>query len=787
MPLRAAPLLALLCLVVPPALASGPAPDDPTDGRVPVPRLAAEISVDGRLDEPVWLSAAVLRGFSQYLPSDGRPASDSTEVLAWYDATHLYIGIRAYEDHGEVRATLADRDRLSGEDYVTLVLDTFDDRREAYALTVNPFGAQSDGILRDAVRSAGSFGTTSVGGNYSIDTNPDFVFESKGRLAPFGYEIEVSVPFKSLRYQSALTQDWGFNVIRKTQHSGYVDTWMPVRQDAASFLAQSGRLSGLTDLRRGLVLDINPEITGSMAGGPGGDGWEYQPVDDQYGGNVRWGITNNLVLNGTVNPDFSQVEADVAQFQFDPRRAVFFPEKRPFFLDGSENFASPNPLIYTRQIVNPEGAMKVSGKAGGFTVGVLSAMDDRRTSLSGDDLRTFNAVRLRRDLKGQSTLGLVYTDQTDGGTWNRVAALDGRLVFRDLYSLSWQAAGSFTNLGDGTVAAPLWSVDFSALGRRYGIVAEATGIHGEFVSRTGFISQAGVVNAFIQPRYNFYGAEGAAVESFIGSVSLQGRWDYDRFTAGRIPNDPKLHLNGVVGFRGGWTVSAQLLYESFKYPPELYRDYFVELQDEAGLPVDTVAFTGTDRFTNRDVAFSIGTPRFSTFSGSLFFLYGRDENFFEWAPADILFLDIGIDWSPTDQVRVNLAYKHQEYFRFDDGSVVGIRRVPRIKLEYQVTRDFFVRLVSQYDANFRDALRDNSRTDDPILVRDPATGEFHRTGRQRVNRLRFDGLLSYRPTPGTVVFFGYGSTFDEPDTFRMSGMERLDDGFFVKLSYLFRV
>jgi len=773
--------MSLLVLLA--ALAAVPA--QPEDGQVPVPRLAADIMVDGMLDEPAWRQAALLRGFSQYLPADGRPAADSTEVLVWYGPTHIYVGVRAYEEHGEVHATLADRDRLSNEDYVTLVLDTFDDRRQAYALTVNPLGAQSDGILRDADRSTGHVGIATLGAGFAIDSNPDFVFESAGRLTPFGYEIEMAIPFKSLRYQPDLTQDWGFNVIRKVQHSGFVDTWMPVRQDAASFLSQSGRLVGLTDLRRGLVLDLNPEITGSVAGAPGQDGWDYGRINDQYGGNVRWGLTNNLVLNGTVNPDFSQVEADVAQLQFDPRQAVFFPEKRPFFLDGSEAFSSPYQLIYTRQIQNPEVAVKLSGKTGGFTVGAISAIDDRSTS-ADSSLRAFNALRLRRDLRGQSTIGLVYTDQMDGSAWNRVAAIDGRFVFRDSYVLTWQAGGSFTDDGAGIVMAPIWSTELSARGKRFWLDAWAYGIHPDFETRTGFVQQADFVDVLIRPRYNWYGSAGAFVESFVGSLNLTGRWDYRRFTSGKIPNDPKFHVNGSVGLRGGWRLGLQLLYESFKYPPALYGDYFVERHDASGAPVDTAAYVGTDRFTNRDVAISVSTPRFTTFSASLYAIYGRDENFEEWAPADILILNLAVNWSPTNQVRVDFAYQHQQYVRFDDKSIVRIRRVPRLKVEYQATKDLFFRVVAQYDANFRDALRDNSRTDDPILVR-TAGGEFVRTTASRTNRLRMDALFSYRPTPGTVVFFGYGSTFHEPDTFRFSGLDRRNDGFFVKLSYLFRV
>ncbi len=788
-------LLGTLAALPARAHSANPGSGDPAPSSVRIPRVPAEILVDGVLDEDVWRQAAFLTGFSVYVPVDGRPAVDSTHVYAWYGPTAIHFGIRAFETHGEVRATLADRDKIANDDYVLILLDPFDAQREAVVIGVNPLGAQADGILKDAPRATGGFGGGgSTGVAYAIDYNPDYVYQSKGRLTDFGFEVEVTVPFKSLRYQSSTTQDWGFNVLRKEQHSGWQSTWTPVSQANNSFLAQGGRLEGLTDLRRGIVLDLNPELTSSVPGRPGaapGEGWTYSGGSPEFGGNVRWGVTNNLVLNATVNPDFSQVEADVAQIQYDPRNAVFVPEKRPFFLDGSENFSTPGQLIYTRRIANPVGAAKLSGKIGNHTVGLLSAVDCAGlqcgfSDLGDASLRTFNVLRVRRDLSGQNTLGLTYTDLDAGSTWNRVASLDGRLVFGKIYSLEWQAAGSFTNDGGDTYSAPLWDLDFSASGREYGIRALVSGIHGKFRARSGFITRAGIVHALIQPRRTFYGEEGARFESITLSMNLDGTWDYDRFTRGTEPNDAKWHLNFNSNLRGGWQVGGQLLYESFKYPPELYEDYWVELH-ENGVPVDTVRYVGTDRFTNKDIDFSITTPRWKTFSGNVFLIYGRDENFFEWAPADIFMTNLTANWQPTDQVRVAFTYQHQQYIRFDDKSNVGLRRVPRLKLEYQATRALFLRLVAQYDANFVDALRDNSRTDDPILIRDPETGTFHRTSAMRSNRLRFDWLLSYRPTPGTVLFLGYGSTVREQDSFRFRSFDRLDDGFFLKLSYLFRV
>jgi len=752
-----------------------------------IPRIeGVDLVVDGVLDEAVWSQATVFAGFSDYLPVDGRFAQDSTVVLAWYSPTAIHFGIKAFETHGQVRATLADRDKISGDDNVQIVLDTYNDRRQAFLIAVNPFGQQADGMLRDS-DGGGRGGASSAA--YSVDLSPDFLFHSKGRLTDFGYEIEVVIPFKSIRFQNTLTQDWGFNIIRQVQHSGYSSTWTATKQNNASFMAQNGILPDLTDLRRGLVLDINPEVTGTM-NRPGGNGAEFDPeARDPFGVNVRWGITSNLTLNGTFNPDFSQVEADVAQISYDPRQAVFVPEKRPFFLDGIELFQSPANLIYTRRVANPLSAIKLTGKVGGTNIAALSAVDNLELHISDFEPGYLNAVRVRRDLSGQNTIGLVLTDKTNGDHWNRVGAIDGRMTFGGIYSMTYQAGMSFTeDVGSerGVVSAPMWQISTRASGRKYGGSFSGYGYHGNFNSEAGFINRTGISNWHFQPYRRWSGEQGAVVEMLQLGFSLDGTWDYDRFTAGNGPNDRKLHFNSAYSFKGGWSGTTSIFYESFKYPEYLYDGFHVQ-NHENGVPVDTTAYVGTDRLTNLGFWSNLTTPRLNNFSGNVMIVGGRDDNFDEWSPANIFFVTLGLNYNPTDQVRVNFSYTHQQYDRASDGSTVSLRRVPRLKAEYQVTPSLFVRVVGQYDSSFRDKLRDDSRTGDPILVYNPSTGEYRPTSQFRRNQFRFDWLVSYRPTPGTVMFVGYGNSSREPQTYRFKNLERLSDGFFLKLSYLFRV
>src|SRR5438132_1110453 len=489
------------------------------DGRttVAVPRLKeAAVSIDGVLGEPVWRSAAVLNGFSEYSPVDGRAADDSTEVLVWYSAHAIYFGIRAFEGHGAIHAALANRDHIANDDWVEILLDTFDDHRQALVFGVNPLGVQSDGTLTE----------TQGGSRDTVDLSADFVYQSQGRVTATGYEVEIRIPFESIRYQPQGTQQWGINVVRQVQHSGHRETWTAARLAAASFLAQSGTLTGLAELDRGLVLDVNPEVTAKTDGTPGGTGWTYSPVNAGLGGNLRWGVTNNLTLTATARPDFSQVESDAGQLVFDPRLALFFPEKRPFFLEGLEQFNTPFTLVYTRRLVQPVAAVKLTGKVSGFGVGLLSGVDDRAYSASGSDNPVYNIVRVRRDLGGQSLLGVVYTDKIDGPNYNRVAGANARIVFGETHTAAFQVVESFTRAAGAAVNAPLWYASLDRTGRTFGYTYSISGIAPDFVAASGFIARPGVANGGIDHRVTRYGRPGAPVESWAGDALVSGRRGY---------------------------------------------------------------------------------------------------------------------------------------------------------------------------------------------------------------------------------------------------------------------
>ena len=753
---------------------------------VAIPRIDADVTIDGVLDEQPWERAALLTGFSQYTPADGRPAEHRTEVLVWYSESAIHFGVRAHAAAGAVRASLANRDRIDADDGIDIFLNTFDDGRQASVFSVNPFGVQADGALVEGAGRQREAFSGLTGGRDATDLSPDFVFASKGRLTDYGYEVEIRIPFKSLRYQPRDRQDWGVNVIRRVQSSGHEDSWAPALRSGTTFLGQAGKLKGLEGLRSGLVLDLNPIVTAKADGVRRGGGWGYTSGAPEFGGNIRWGVTPNLTLNGTINPDFSQVEADAGQFVFDPRQALFFPEKRPFFLEGIEQFNTPNRLVYTRRIVSPLAAATLTGKVSGTTVAVLSAVDAAETSRTGVDNPVVNIARLQRDIGNGSRAGMVYTDRMDGPDFNRVVGGDARFLFRELYSLNVQLAGSFTERDGVLTRAPLYQAILERNGRNFGFQYTLNAIDEDFRAASGFISRTGIARVAADHRVSLFGKPGALLESWTGDLVVDGTWQHERFINGLSSQDRKLHLNNNFVLKGGWRAGGSVLIETFGFDDRLYADYALERPTADG-GVEYLPFAGTPRLANLDYVLTLNTPDFSTFSGSAFLLWGKDENFFEWSPADIVFARYNADWRPTDQLRIGAGYQLQSYRRRTDGSMVGVRRIPRLKVEYQLSRAIFLRWIGEYDSNEQDSLRDDSRTGLPIVVLNRATGEYERQPAFEDNRFRNDWLFSYQPTPGTVLFAGYGSTVSEPRNLRFNDLRRVTDGFFLKFSYLFRL
>ena len=753
-------LLALLLLVQDTTARSYPGTGAPS---VAIPRLEGTATVDGVLDEPVWGQAARLTGFSQFQPVDSRPAEEATEVRVWYAPDAIWFGIIAHDrDPGSVHATNANRDNLDSDDRVRIYLDTFDDRRRAYFFGVNPFGAQEDGVKTEGASSPGSI----MGG--SEDKTPDFIWQSKGRLTPEGYVVEIRVPFKSLRYNgTAGAQRWGIQIVRETRRTGYQDTWTDAHRANASFLVQSGRLVGIHDIRRGVVIEAQPTFTSAWNGqrDPGtGDFHRADPTSD-IGLNLRLGFTS-LTADGTWNPDFSQVEADAGQVTLNQRFALFFPERRQFFLEGIELFSTPNQLVYTRTVNDPQAGVKLTGKVGGTTVAYLGAVDRQQ----GPDALV-NVARARRDLGGNSYLGLTATDRTADQRYNRVISADVRYVFGGMYYFAPQLGLSATrdSAGAATRTSPIWQLELDRTGRSWGFNYKLVGIGDGFEAQDGFVNRNNDVSGHIFNRLTWYGGRGSFVESVNTFFGPSWIWDYAGFKLGDA-TEGGTSTTVTARLRGGWNVTSVLTTNFYEFDRARY----------AGFTHDTG--TGAVPFIPRNqydgghaLNGTIATPTWQTLDASATFEAGRTAIFNEASDGKYWSMQAGIDVRPRSSIRIGATLLYAKLSRVRDGSEFGRQIIPRLRAEFQPSRALFFRLVGQYVSARQAALEDAGGN--PITGGAPA-GES--------NDLRIDLLGSYQPSPGTVLFLGYGSGNTGARTLTFKDLTRQEDGFFLKLAYLFR-
>jgi hypothetical protein len=730
-----------------------------------VPRFEAAVEIDGRLDEEVWSRAARLDGFYQYFPVDGRPAEKQTEVRVWYSPRALHIGIIARTPNpGAIRATLAERDNIGSDDRVLIYLDTFDDRRRAYLFGVNPLGIQLDGV-----RTEGSGGGGPGGFGGETDFSPDFVFESRGQVTDSGYVVEMSIPFASLRYSSAAVQQWGIQVNRISAATGYEDTWTDARRAGASFLAQAGTMRGLRDMERGVVIEAQPFITATSDGVRDvvSDRFIRGDPDVSTGANLQLGFTN-LTIDATVNPDFSQVESDAGLVTQNERFAQFISEKRPFFLEGIELFSTPNQLVYTRRIADPIAGAKFTGKFGRYAVAHLSALDQR----PGRDALA-NITRVRRDVSRNSLVGVTLTDSELGGSYNRVAAADARIVFQRLYVAEAQLGASWTRDALGSRSDPIWHLELDRTGHTFGFNYSVNGIGEEFGSALGFVPRRGIANAGIRNRLSWYGERGALLERTTMFVSHEYSWLYEDFGRGsRLEGEDGVSLD--LNLRGGWSIDANLDREFFRLEPEEYAGFTVLVPGAAEPFVPPDEIDGLFGYS-----ISLESPTFSWISAEAEVQRAAVVIFDEAAEGVETELELDVNLRPTNDVRIGIDAVYSRLTRERDGSEFGRTIIPRLRVEYQITRALFVRAIGEYRSERQAALRDGV-TGYPLAIGgvaiEPEAGGF----------FRHEWLVSFEPTPGTVAFFGYISAHESPSATTVRGFRREADGLFLKLAYRFR-
>ena len=465
-----------------------------------------------------------------------------------------------------------------------------------------------------------------------------------------------------------------------------------------------------------------------------------------------------------MRPDFSQVEADATQVAADERFALFYPEKRPFFVEALDQFNVPNQLVYTRTIVQPDGAVKLTGKIGRADVAVLSAFDQRGITPNGDR-PLVDIVRLRQGIGEQSQVGLLYSDRVGGGRANRVVGADSKIVFGGIYFAQFQAVQSFTTLNGTSTSGPMWEALIDATNRAWGFHYNILGIHPDFRVDNGFVPRTGFVKPNIANRYTWYGRQGAVAERFNAFVSVNGLWRYDDFFHTQSVLEDAASAMMQLTLRGGWSVGATPRVASFAFDPVNYRNY--------------TRFIPSDRITAVTSSFSVATPQFQKFSASVGTNVGNDVDFLETSRVRRVDYNASLDPRPSERLRIGATYVSTSFARRATGEQSAFARIPRLKAEYQLARPLFVRVVSQYTATSREALVD-PRTGSTIML---ASGASRPSAS---NTLRSDVLLSYRPSPGTVFFVGYGGSLNEEDPLAFSRLRRTSDAFFVKGTYVLR-
>jgi hypothetical protein len=745
--------------------------------RVAVPRLeSADVRVDARLDEPEWRTAAVLTGFTNYEPVEGVRAVDDTEVRVFYTADALYFGIRAHDsDPGQIRAKLGERDRSAfNDDWVRIMLDTFGDQRNAYIFYVNPLGIQTDGNWQE-----GRENRMGGGSGLPVDFNPDYIWASEGRVEGDGWTAEIRIPYVSLRFRELAVQDWGLNVARETRRNGFKSSWAPLTKDKASTLAQSGQLVGLRDVHARRLVEVNPVVTGKRVGQTTGSGFAMEGFSPEAGLNARLGITQNLVADATYNPDFSQIEADADQITVNERFAINFPEKRPFFLEGTEIFRTPQQLVYTRAVVDPVGGAKVTGKLGAFNVAYLGALDESARPSGAEGSRAaFNMVRVQRDLGTGSAIGALYTDRTlTGGTgFNRVAGVDTRLLLRERYTVTAQVAQSWTRASGVESSGPSVYASLERTGRRLTGRLTFEDITPEFRARSGFINRIGDARVFGQGGLTFYGKPGAFLERFNLTGRYEAFYGHDGFWDGDTPFESEIEIQPGFTIRGSNSINLILRSGQFRFEPELFEGFEVVERDGTRRPLGTPA-----ALENMLAVALMPRLRLSNslqLDGRLYLrevpIYAEGSRGFEFQAAPTIRV-----W-PVEGLETELAFTRSRLWRTADESLFSTQSITRVKAQYQFTKALLARAIVQYNLVNRAALQD-PRTGLPLAL-GGTVAEPRKRGDFGVNF-----LLSYEPSPGTLMYVGWTRQMNGPDTYQLDRLERTAEGLFVKVSYLVRI
>lgn len=743
-------LLFLAVASSPLAQVTSPPPSGPAGAgakQFRVEPTSESIRIDGVLDEQVWQTAQPMELDVETTPGENIPPTAKTTGYMTFDAKHLYVAIRAFDpDPSKIRAHLSDRDTAFSDDFVGVVLDTFNDDRRAFEFFVNPLGVQMD-LIQDDI-------------NRNEDASWDAIWSSAGRIDTQGYVVEMAIPFTSLRFpKTDGEQTWGVDMVRVYPRSQrQIFALQPRDRNRNCALCQSSRVAGFRGITPGRDIELDPTITAQQtsrrAGFPAG-ALRSGDADFDAGLTARWGITPNLQLNAAINPDFSQIEADSVQLDINRQFALFFNEKRPFFLEGSDFFETPISTVYTRTVADPAYGLKVTGRLGAATVGAYVAEDEVTNILipgvqgSGfafvEEENRASVFRYRHNIGKTSSIGAIFTNRDAEGYANTVFGADGTFRVSDKDTIVAQLVGSSTDY-------PAYLINqFGLSGRRmrdvagriqyrhssrnwfWGAMYEDIGT--DFRADSGFVPQVGyrVGNSYVE--YQRHGERG---KDWYTRILVGGDVDRSEEQNGELLEQEvetwfavqgplQSFFRVVIGDRdrrfNGVTFDEQFVHMNAEIRP--VGDFFIFV---GGTYADQIDFANTR------------PGKRNRFNGGIRWNIGRH------AKVDL------------DQSYENLDVRGGQLFAAD---------VTQLRAVYQFNIRTFVRAILQY-------------TD---VTRDPSLYLFQDVS-ESSKRLFPQLLFSYKLNPQTVFFAGYSGTsrggeFDGVDI----GLTESDRTFFLKLGY----
>ena len=771
--------LILLVLLDPsfPALAGPPAKDSVTFTSLHIPHLEKRPAIADFLTmqpSPAFASEMLkIDGFVQRDPKDGSPISQKTEVYLGYTDQNLYVVCVCFDSEPDkIRAHMVRREQINDDDQFGFVLDTFSDRKNGLFFYVNPFGVQQDGIWNDF---------------QEPDYSYDMLWNSQGKVTSQGFVVWFEIPFRSLRFPRNPEQTWGIFFERDIRRNFEFSFYPHISSNTQGWLSQETHADGLKKISPGRNIQFVPY--GSLR--------SFRGLDDRPGGvphfvgksfEPRAGLDSKIVLkdslvfDATLNPDFAQVESDEPQVTVNQRFEVFFPEKRPFFLENAGYFATPINLVFTRRIADPDYGLRLTGKQGPWSIGAFFA-DDKSPGKSvapADPLSGakayFGVLRVNHDIGKQSTIGFIYTDRelaTVSDTAcsdnrcivgsNRVGGIDAKITFSPTWYATAQALVSSTDFNNGfhKGGPDFWEyVEHSTRKVEYNVLYQDTSEG--FQTETGFFRRPDI-RRFSQFALYRFRPEGKHLVWHGPGLFTINNWDHK-------------------GTRLEWFANANY---RFQFQRQVFFGFFGNLGHERLRPSDFSALPDNRDYAHHHSGFFFQSAFFKQVSVNGELGWGTDTNFDAASMAPIFgrpflanssYAQIYLTLRPTGKLTVDNTYLLTRFRGLNQGPGIFDNHIVRSKWNYQFTREFSLRFIGQYAA---------------VLANQ------NLTSLQTAKNFNADLLFTYLLHPGTAVYVGYNSNLQnlDPSLSQDSNGNLLhvpnrfmNDGrqIFVKVSYLFR-